>query len=153
MTNSKDIKSALYQHCQKQLQDKIHMLQSALKSIAEARDNETKSSVGDKYETGRAMMQLEEEKYRTQLAQVIQSKTILDRIDIMQVAEIVKSGSLVETDSGWYFLTIAIGKVKQENRTYFVISTESPIGRLLLHKKVGDQVEFQGRKLAILNIS
>lgn len=153
MSNLEDLKSSLYRYCQDQLQGKIQVIQSALASITESRDNETKSSVGDKYETGRAMMQLEEEKYRTQLANVLQSKSIFDRIDPKQAPQKVEIGSLVQTDQGWYYLAVAIGKATLHGKTIFIISTDAPVGRLLMHKKAGDQIAFQGRKFSILNIS
>ena len=153
MSASDYLKGELYTHCQECLQNKINTIQSALISITESRDNETKSSVGDKYETGRAMMQLEEEKYQAQLANALQSKNILDRIDPHKSATRVEAGCLVETDRGWYYLAIGIGKVKLRDQTFFVISTDAPVGRLLLQKQKGDQVVFQGGKLSILNIS
>lgn len=129
------------------------MLEAALASVTESRDNETKSSVGDKYETGRAMMQLEEEKYRTQLANNLQAQSLLDRIDPDLVRDKVEHGSLVQTDRGWYFLAIGIGKVKLQDKLFFVVSTDSPIGGMLLQKQVGDQIIFQGKKVSVLAIS
>ncbi|MCB0632500.1 MAG: hypothetical protein R2824_01145 [Saprospiraceae bacterium] len=153
MSDTLSLKVELHKHCHQYIGDKMAIIESALASITESRDNETKSSVGDKYETGRAMMQLEEEKYRAQLANALQSRNTLDRIDPTRLRTVAEAGSLVETDRGWYYLAIAIGKVQLSEQTFFVISTDAPIGRLLLQKKVGDQVAFQGKQLLILNIS
>ena len=48
----------------------------------ESRDNETKSTAGDKYETGRAMVQFELEKNKVQLNKAIQLKNELSQINL-----------------------------------------------------------------------
>lgn len=62
-------KQSLYTHCQNHINDRISLLEKQLQSLKEARDNETKSSAGDKFETGRAMMQSEVQKIQSQLQQ------------------------------------------------------------------------------------
>lgn len=47
------IKKQLLQEILQQLDTKIEALKVAIKLTNESRDNESKSSVGDKYETGR----------------------------------------------------------------------------------------------------
>ena len=48
----------------------------------EAANEEGKSSVGDKYETGRAMMQIERDKAAQQLDEALKLKNIIDQISI-----------------------------------------------------------------------
>ena len=56
----------------------------AIESAKESRDNETKSSVGDKYETGRTLMQQEVEKNRVQLNKTELLKQELQKIDLLK---------------------------------------------------------------------
>jgi len=108
--------------------------------------SETKSSAGDKHETGRAMLQLEMEKAGQQLTSINQMKIVLSRIQINPTS-VVKLGSLIITDNANYFLAISAGEILVEGMTYFAISPGSPIGKLLLGKQVGDTVNFTKKML------
>ena len=63
------------------IDQKIDEAKSSISAAKESRDNETKSSVGDKYETGRAMAQIELDKLYEQLEKSIKMKYVLDQID------------------------------------------------------------------------
>ena len=60
------LKQNIYSQCLLILNQKIEELNSALATATESANNETKSSAGDKHETARAMMQLEQEKLSLQ---------------------------------------------------------------------------------------
>ena len=61
MKDSVEIKRELYHKCTEYIDQRIESIQKKLDDVAESRSNETKSSAGDKHETGRTMMQLEEQ--------------------------------------------------------------------------------------------
>ena len=75
-----------------------------------------KAVQGDKYETGRAMMQIEEDNNRTQLLQALQVKNQLQKINLQKEFAKVGLGSLVTTNHAVYFLSIGIGQVTIENK-------------------------------------
>ena len=139
------IKQQLLEACVKYVQERENTIKAIISSNQKALHSETKSSAGDKHETGRAMLQLEMEKTGQQLAVIDQMKMILDRITINDNSELVKLGSLVTTNTHNYFLAISTGELFIENKSYFVVSIASPIGKLLLGKKEGDEFEFNGK--------
>jgi transcription elongation GreA/GreB family factor len=153
MSKQLSLKQALFDHCHQQISGRIESLEAALASVEESRNNETKSSVGDKYETGRAMMQQEEEKYRAQLANAVLLKRTLEQIDPARPCEKVEAGSLVVTNAGTYFMAVGIGKIKQDGHLYYAISVEAPISRALLGKKKDAIINFNQKQLQILDIS
>lgn len=134
------------------LDEKIESAKLAIQSAKESRDNETKSSVGDKYETGRAMMQMELEKNRIQLNKALSLKNELEQIDLQKKYKKVEFGSLVIVSNGNYLISIGIGKIKIEKNIYYSISLSSPIGKSLRNKKVGDKIEFKGKEISISEI-
>lgn len=147
------IKIKLYEHCKSVIEKQIVTAQNAIASAEESRNNETKSSVGDKYETGRAMMQNEIAKNQAQLAKATQFKMELAQIIPDKKNEIVEQGSLVMTNHGnFYIINTGLGKIKLEDITYYAISLASPIGHVIGHKKVGDELSFQNRKYVIKEI-
>ncbi len=147
------IKNTLYQHCQTTLKSQIEALEENLQSIKESRDNETKSSVGDKYETGRAMMQLEYQKVQSQLNRITGEWSELKALDIHRKTSKVEKGSIVQTNQGIYFVSVSLGKIKLNDQIYFCLSSESPIGRLLLHKRVGDKIQFNKKEIELEQIA
>jgi hypothetical protein len=56
------IKEEIHQTLMKQLEEQILQAKQDLSLAKESRDSDTKSSAGDKYETGREMMQREMDK-------------------------------------------------------------------------------------------
>ena len=150
MNNS--VKQSIANHIQFLLDDKIKEIQQAIHSAKDSRDNETKSSVGDKYETGRAMIQFELEKHTVQLQKAQQQKHKLSQINLQKEYNRVEFGSLIFTDHGNYFIAIGLGKIEIENETFYCISLASPIGKILNNKKVGGKIIFQGREFTITEI-
>lgn len=135
------------------LDEKIESLKVTIKSNKDSRDGETKSSVGDKYETGRAMVQMELEKNRMQLNKTVLIRREIDQIDTKKVFTKVEFGSLVKTNQGLFFTTISLGKIQLEDQSVFCISLASPIGRMLSNKTTNDSFDFQGKNYCILEIS
>jgi transcription elongation GreA/GreB family factor len=146
------IKKALHDACTQQVDKRIKTIEERLQSLEESKNNETKSSVGDKYETGRAMMQMEEEKSKAQLYEAIKVKQELSRLNTARKFDKAALGSLVVTTKGDYYLSIGIGKVKLGSETYYCISTDSPIGRLLIGRVVGEEITFNKQRIVIEEI-
>lgn len=152
MTKTANLKESIFKQIIKIIDERIESAKQAIQSAKESRDNETKSSVGDKYETGRAMMQMELEKNRVQLNIALKLKNELEKINLHKKFDSVEYGSLVTTSNGIYFISIGIGKLEVENETVYCISLASPIGKILHNKKAGDTFKFQGKELTIAKI-
>jgi transcription elongation GreA/GreB family factor len=150
---SRHLKLSIYDHCHQLLRQRIENLESALASVEDARNNETKSSVGDKYETGRAMMQQEAEKYRAQLANAFHLKRTLEQLSPDRESKKAELGSLVVTSAGKYFIAVALGKIRQDDEVYYAISLEAPLSKALLGKMKGEIIHFNQKRIEILDIS
>ena len=146
------LKSQLFNKCKLYIEKREQTILEIMASNKKALLSETKSSAGDKHETGRAMLQLEMEKASQQIAVVQQMKEVLHRINIEDSSDEVRLGSLVFTDKAIYFLAISMGAVTMENTNYFVISSASPIGKMLLGKKKNDAIQFNGKQIKITQV-
>ncbi|WP_299435431.1 3-oxoacyl-ACP synthase [uncultured Aquimarina sp.] len=148
----KKIKEELYDHCEQFVQDRHNRIQNRISNIQESLTSETKSSAGDKHETGRAMLQLEREKAGAQLAQVQQLQEILAKIDTHSSSKVMRLGNIAKTSKGNYYLSISVGEITIDNAAYFAIAANTPIGKLLLGKTIGDHFSFNGNEITIENI-
>lgn len=148
----RNIKNELLETCKKFVENRFKTVQETLLSYENDLQSETKSSAGDKHETGRAMLQLEMEKTSQQLIGINQMNAVLESIDISKNSKKVHLGSLVFTQKDTYFLSISAGKIVVNNEVFYAISTSSPIGKLLLGKQENEQFVFLGNTVKIQKI-
>ena len=138
--------------CNHVLDERTTRLNEAMAASREAANSETKSSAGDKYETTRELMQAEMERLSHQLAEVSKLKEALYQAEMAVAAEVISIGSTVKTNRGTYFLAAGLGKIIVDAEDVYVISTASPIGQLLVGKKVGEEIVFNGVSQRILAV-
>lgn len=147
-----NFKKELLSFCDVWVQERLDRIETQIKDIKEALNSETKSTAGDKHETGRAMLQLEREKMGVQLAEAQKLQAILAKINVNHSNDRVSLGSWVKTSQHTYFISISIGKIKVSNMDCFAIAANTPIGKLLLGKKVDDTFVFQGKEIEVLEV-
>lgn len=147
-----ELKKKLVEACLLFVNNKNKTISTIIESNKKALESETKSSAGDKHETGRAMLQLEIEKTSQQFANVNQMQKNLYRISLKVNTDVISLGSIVKTTGNNYFISVSIGEVLIDNEKYFVISSKSPIGNLLLGKENGDMIYFNGKKFKVMEI-
>ena len=148
-----NLKENLFKQCKLFVNKRLQTVEELLSSNQKALQSETKSSAGDKHETGRAMLQLEMEKASQQLMGVNEMKIILAKIEVLKKHKIAHLGSIIETNRVNYFLSISAGKLTIHDKDYFAVSISSPIGKLLLGKKMGEQFTFSGSTIKIVKIA
>ncbi len=152
MKDGLEIKRELYRKCTEYIDHRIDSIQKKLNDVAESRSNETKSSAGDKHETGRTMMQLEEQKATVQLFAALEVKQTLNQINLEHIHNTIGLGSLIQCNNANYYIAISAGKLKIDNIIYYSISMQSPIGLHLTGKGVGDQIEFNGNVIKVIDL-
>ena len=134
------------------LNQRIESAQAAIDSAIESRNTATKSSAGDKHETGRALMQIEIDNQKKQLANSLLLKNTLSQIPLSKSSK-VDFGSLVQTNHGFFFISISLGTVEFSGLEYFTISPATPLALALTGATIGNAIHFQGRTYQVLNIS
>ncbi|MDR6920710.1 MULTISPECIES: hypothetical protein [Chryseobacterium] len=117
----------------KKITDKIIHFESL---IAETRasNNDTKSSMGDKYETGREMLQQEINNLQRQLNETLSQQAVVQKISCEPMDK-VKNGALVKTDKGLFYITVSAGEIVFEKQKIMTVSAESPLVKAMYGKK------------------
>lgn len=147
-----ETKKHLLEHCKEQVSRRYSKINQTISDIEESLKEESKSTSGDKHETGRAMLQIDRENAGKQLLEIEKLMAILPRIDIRTQSEYVRLGSLVYTDKHTYFISISIGIVKIDSHEFLCIAINSPIGAQLTGKKSGENFQFNNQDYTILSI-
>lgn len=144
MDKNQELKSQLYTNCVDYVNQRMSHIQAAIDAANESGKDETKSSAGDKHETGRAMMQLEQEKNAKQLIETLELKKLLDRINPNQQSQTAALGSLVITNKEKFYISISAGKLMIDSEIYFAVSPTSPIALKLIGLTTDQEMNFNG---------
>ena len=144
------MKSELLEIIHQKISEKIQKLEQL---IAETRasNNDTKSSMGDKYETSREMLQQEINNLQIQMNEHLKSQQILKNIN-PNPHKVVSLGSWVETNKGKFFIAISLGELSFNQEKIFVISAESPLAKAMNGKKTGESFVVNNLSQIIKNI-
>lgn len=147
-----DFKIRVYNACLATINQKIERLENQAREMGEDGRNDAKSSAGDKHETLQAMMQLEMDKILRPLKELNEQKQILEKINPEKPSEEISLGSVIETDKGYFFLSVGAGKFFAENMEVFALSPQSPLGKLLTGKSKDETVEINGNRFLIREV-
>ena len=151
MTTS-EIKTALLKACHDWLDLRFDHITTSLKEIKVSLEEESKSSAGDKHETGRAMLQIERENAGRQLAEAEKVRETLGKVDVAHASDHAHLGSLVFTSQGNYYLSISAGGIEIDGIQYFAVGPKSPIGTLLLGKIPGESFSFNEKEFKVISV-
>ena len=146
-------KSEIHETMVTLLKEKLHQARLDFALAKESRDSDTKSSAGDKYETGREMMQREMDKLSASIDTYQQQLVSMQHSMSHKTNEKIGLGHLVETNFETYYISIGLGAISGSFGTIYAISAESPLGELMKGKRVGDTIELRGRNIIIKQIS
>ena len=147
-----EIKKVLYNQCLNFIENRLQTVKNTIKEIQESLQAETKSSAGDKHETGRAMLQLEREKAGSQLAEIEKTRLILSKVNIEKTSNKIGLGSVIYTTKFNYFISISAGKLVIKNDVFYAISANTPIAKLLYGKEVESLITFRNTTFKIISI-
>jgi hypothetical protein len=147
-----DLKKELHQLCINYVRERMDTATQAINAAQQAANEETKSSAGDKYETGRAMAQQETDRNQAQLNEAHKLIVALNHINVGVVSKTALPGSLVITNNGKFYIAISAGTLLLNGEAYFAISPASPIGLILSGKKAGDEFSLNGKQYRVERI-
>jgi hypothetical protein len=131
---------------------RIVAAKEAMNQAQEAANSEEKSSAGDKYETGRAMGQLQKEMLGRQLAEYAKDVKALQSVFVDSVYDRGGPGAFVRTAGVAFFVSAGLGKQETEGLTILFVSPMAPLAHSLQNKRAGDSLLFNGMSVVIEEI-
>lgn len=143
-------KSSLLDIIKSKLSEKIQTLE---KLIAETRasSNDTKSSMGDKYETGREMLQQEINNLQIQLNEILKQQDFLKTV-LPKQSDKAEKGAIVKTEKGLFFISVSLGEITCENQKIICISPESPLAKAMYGKQENESFSLNNINQKIIEI-
>ncbi len=147
-----ELKEKLHKACEEYVLGKIKSLKHTFDELKSSSESESKSTAGDKHETGRAMLQLEQEKNAEQMKQAEDLLSALQKIHFNTTHSKIASGSLVETNRGAFYISVSAGKIEVEGKVYFAVSAQAPIALKLLGLQEKAIAKFNGVEYQIQKV-
>lgn len=132
------------------LNEKIENFEKLI-SETRASSNDTKSSMGDKYETGREMLQQEINNLQVQLNEILKQKDFLKTV-LPKPSDKVEKGAIVKTEKGLFFISVSLGEITFENQKIICISQESPLAKVMNGKQKDDVFSLNNMNQNIVDI-
>jgi hypothetical protein len=145
-------KKVLLDVCLATLFSRMDVASSAMQSAQDAANSEDKSSAGDKYETGRAMSQLDRDMNARQFEEAKSALALAEKIPVNQCYDKVVQGAVACTDACAFFLGVGLGIKEVQGREVVFLSSAAPLAMELMGKRKGDFVFFKGKKVLILDV-
>ena len=140
------LKARIHQYCLQNIDDKLKLVRQDLSDLKEAQQQEIKSSMGDKYETGPAMLHQQRQRLLQQQAQLIAHQKALIQLNPQTQSLLVQPGALLSTDQGLIYIAIGLGSINYGGDQIWVISLHSPLGQHFDQLKAGDKAIFKGKE-------
>ena len=140
-----ELKSSIHRCCLDLLADKLTRIKQDLEALHTAIQQDQKSSMGDKYETGPALLHQQRQQLLQQERQLASHHQALQQLTPHANQKSVEPGCLISTNHGLFYVSIGLGRVVCKEQEVWAISLQSPLGKSLHQRKAGDEVNFQGR--------
>jgi hypothetical protein len=134
------------------LGERMEASRLAMLRAKEAMENDEKSSMGDKYETSRAMGHLDNELHARNYENAKKQLEALQKIKVDAILEKAGTGAFVKCNDISYFISTGLGTVEMEGMKLHMISASSPAAIAMNGLKSGDTFTLNGTTRTIEEI-
>ena len=142
-------KQQLFEHCKTILLMRIADGEKAMQDAQEAANSEGKSSMGDKYETGRAMSQLARDMSAKQVFENKQELINLLKLENTKTDKTIIQGSVVLANGIVFYIAVGLGVINFNDINVTVLSPKAPLAQLMLSKGAGNQFTLNKKEFVI----
>ena len=147
-----NLKEQLYKMCIAYVQGRINDARQSIEDAQDSSDEDTKSSAGDKYETGRAMGHLQKDMHTRQLAEWTKELTALQALPIEPLSTSGRPGAFLQAADISFFISAGLGRQSIDGQTILFLSPQAPLAMSLQAKTAGDSIIFNGEKMVIREV-
>ena len=127
---------------------------SAMEELSSSLGKETKSTAGDKHETGRAMVQREMGQAGERLARCEALQAMAIRLDLDRARVQVGPGAIVVSGQARLLIGVGLGPFEVPGLGRFqAISADAPIAEVLAGAAEGEVREFRGQPWTIESLT
>lgn len=145
-----ELKQNLVVECKKLQQKVIDNLKYEITDIQQSANEYGQPK--DRYDSYRMQLLRKKDMYSQQLSKAQNEIYALEKIDLEKECLVAEYGAVIITDDQKYFISIGLGKIFFNEETYFAVSALVPIAKALAGKRKDDFIEFNSKKIKIIEI-
>jgi hypothetical protein len=134
-----------------ELSEKVFTLKKDIQSLVRDSSENSKPTSGDKHEVGLEMSMGELDRLSGQLDAYKRQLSELELMDLSGKTKVGK-GSIVQTNRGLFFISVAYGLVKLEKEAVFCLSPQSPLAIACAGSGEGDSILLNDLEHSILSV-
>jgi hypothetical protein len=134
-----------------ELSEKVFTLKKDIQSLVRDSSENSKPTSGDKHEVGLEMSMGELDRLSGQLDAYKRQLSELELMDLSGKTKVGK-GSIVQTNRGLFFISVAYGLVKLEKDAVFCLSPQSPLAIAFAGSGEGDSILLNDLEHSILSV-
>src|SRR5690606_16200054 len=101
--------------------------------------------------TGREMLAQQINHLQNQLKVQLDFQNSLTKLTL-EPSDRVKNGALVQTDKGWFYISIGLGELMYQSTKIFAVSADAPLVKAMWNLKVGEKFDFNSNSQLIVEI-
>ncbi|MBA5245748.1 hypothetical protein H1R16_02210 [Marnyiella aurantia] len=143
-------KTQLVNTVKERLAAKAETLKGLISQTQES-NSETKSSMGDKYETSREMIAQEIRNLQRQLSEVHNQMDALVKLNSAP-SKSVELGALVETGAGIFYISAPVGQLEVDGKKIMTLSPEAPLVKAMQGCRSGDTFSLNNSTQKVVGI-
>lgn len=148
----KSFKVSVHNTCISFLNERISSVKQSIKEAEESIHENTKSSMGDKYENSREMATLEIDKRQAALNNLLSLQNDFQQINPEIKTKRIEKGSLLATNKALFYIAGSLGRVEVEGKSVMVISQNAPIFQTLKGFDNEKKVIFNGSEYELIEL-
>jgi len=145
-----EIKRSLIEICKEKQQESINNIKFVMDDAQKSANEYGQPK--DRYDSYRMQLLRKKDMFASQFQKAIEQMETLNKINVSKKTELVTFGSLIFTDDQNILVAISLGKIMLGDEMYYAISPNVPFYQAMQNCKKGDEFEFRGRKIKILDI-
>ena len=134
------------------LQQRINTSEQAMNDAQDSANNEDKSSAGDKYETSRAMGQLDRDMNAKQMEEAQRQLAAINSIATDAFYDSITTGSVVVSKDHLFFISLGLGSTVIDKHLVVLLSPHAPVASAMMSRKSGEKFAFNGKQIEILDV-
>jgi hypothetical protein len=134
------------------LKERIAAAQMAMNAAQDAANSEDKSSAGDKYETSRAMGQLDRDMFARQWADAQHEMDLVNSLNVDTLYPTPCFGAIVKCNMATFYISRGLGTIDVDGHKVILLSPLAPVAINLQNKQPGDTFLLNGKTIEVLEV-
>lgn len=151
MNDKLALKKELLEKCLEKQNEIVNTAKEEINYVQESAKG-AKDGPEDEGDSFLETLQVTREMHARQLKEGLNHLAILNRINPNVVLDTVALGSVVQTDFLNYFISVSLGEIKIDSKSFMTISTQTPLFQTIIGMKKGDSFTFRGKKYKIKDL-